>query len=93
MSCFSRNRTTHLRHKLLGARPPSRGSEAEAGATDIPSWAEGEKPQVGESGKDFAKRVMDEKYGKGQYKTSPNSEFNKLKKYGDRHFMDPPKPK
>jgi len=27
---------------------------------------------------------MDEKYGKDNYKTGPGSEYNKLKKYGDR---------
>ena len=36
-------------------------------ATDIPSWAKGKKPRAGESGKEFAKRVMDERYGKDNY--------------------------
>ena len=53
-------------------------------ATDIPSWAKGKKPRAGESGKEFAKRVMDERYGKDNYRTGPGSEYNKLKKYGDR---------
>ncbi|MDO4302264.1 MAG: RHS repeat-associated core domain-containing protein, partial [Clostridia bacterium] len=53
-------------------------------ANDIPSWAEGKKPKEGESGKDFAKRLMDGKYGEGNYKTGPGSEYNQLKKYGDR---------
>jgi hypothetical protein len=56
------------------------------GATDIPSWARGTAPGQGESGKDYAKRLMDEKYGDGNYDTGPRSEYNKLKKYGDRHF-------
>jgi RHS repeat-associated protein len=55
------------------------------GSSDVPSWAEGKKPSAGESGKDFAKRLMDEKYGAGSYDKGPGSEFNKLKKYGDRH--------
>jgi hypothetical protein len=54
------------------------------GATDIPSWAKGQKPRTGESGKDFAKRLLDEKYGSGQYDTGPRSEYNRIKKYGDR---------
>jgi hypothetical protein len=30
---------------------------------------------------------MEIQYGKGcKYNTGPGSEFNKLKKYGDRHF-------
>ena len=53
-------------------------------SSDIPSWAKGKKPRKGESGKDYAKRLMDEKYGKDNYNKGPSSEYNKLKKYGDR---------
>lgn len=55
-------------------------------ADDVPSWAEGEAPYKGESGKDFSKRLMDDKYGKDNYNTGPGSEYNKLKKWGDRGF-------
>lgn len=55
-------------------------------ATDIPSWAQGQQPKPGENGRAFAKRLMDERYGPGNYKTGPGSEFNKLQKYGDRAF-------
>ena len=58
-------------------------------ASDIPSWARGERPYIGESGKDFAKRVLDEKYGDGNYPTGPGSEYNKLKKWSDRGFKNP----
>ncbi|MCD8214601.1 MAG: RHS repeat-associated core domain-containing protein, partial [Clostridiales bacterium] len=53
-------------------------------ADDIPSWAKGKEPKKGESGKDYAKRVMDEQYGEGNYDKGPKSEYNQLKKYGDR---------
>ena len=53
-------------------------------ASDIPSWSKGQKPGEGESGKDFAKRLLDKKYGPDNYPKGPKSEFNKLKKYGDR---------
>ena len=53
-------------------------------ANDRPSWAKGERPEPGESGKDFAKRVLDRRYGKDRYKKGPNSEYNQLKKWGDR---------
>lgn len=68
-------------------KKPKSGSGKEK-ATDAPSWLKkkGETPFVGESGKEFAKRVMDEKYGEGNYDTGPKSEFNKIKKYGDRSF-------
>ena len=52
----------------------------------MPSWAEGEHPYKEESGKDFAKRLMDKRYGPQKHKQGPQSEFNKLKKYGDRSF-------
>ena len=55
-------------------------------ANDAPSWAKGNRPYKGESGKDFAKRLMDEKYGAGNYRTGPSSEYNKIKKWGDRGF-------
>ena len=55
-------------------------------ANDVPSWAKGNSPYPGESGKDFAKRLMDEKYGEGNYDTGPGSEYNKIKKWGDRGF-------
>jgi len=58
-------------------------SSGKARATDIPSWAAGEKPLGSESGKVFAKRLMDEKYGVGNWKNS--GEFSQLKKYGDRY--------
>jgi hypothetical protein len=53
-------------------------------ATDIPSWSEGQKPLPGESGNDFAKRILDERYGEGNYPKGPGSEYSKIKKYGDR---------
>lgn len=53
-------------------------------ATEIPSWAKGQEPKAGENGKDYAKRLCDERYGKGNYNTGPNSDYNKLKKHGDR---------
>ncbi|MBP3208139.1 MAG: hypothetical protein J6M21_07790 [Campylobacter sp.] len=45
----------------------------------------GERPYIDENGKDFARRLMDKKYGKGNW-TNSDREYNKLKKYGDRGF-------
>lgn len=53
-------------------------------ASDIPSWAKGKKPKKDENGKAFATRLCDERYGKGNYNTGAGSEYNQLKKYGDR---------
>ena len=60
-------------------------------ATDIPSRFKGERPYINESGKDFAKRLCDEAFGKGNYDTGPKSDYNRLKKYGDRAFTNTPK--
>ncbi len=59
------------------------------GAKDAPSWARGQRPYVGENGRDFAKRLMDEQYGRGNWEQDRGDEFNKIKKYGDRNFRDP----
>lgn len=58
------------------------------GAKGVPDWVkeEGLRPYVGESGKDFAKRAMDEKYGAGNYKKGATSEFSKIQKWADRSF-------
>ncbi len=55
-------------------------------AGDVPSWAQGERPLTTESGRDIAQRLLDGKYGPGNYPTGPGSEFNRLKQWGDRAF-------
>lgn len=65
------------------------GVSGKDGATDVPGWARGYRPYVSENGKQFAKRIMDQKYGKGNYKTGPTSEFNQIRKWCDRSFMNP----
>ncbi|WP_410876356.1 hypothetical protein [Nocardia sp. A7] len=68
---------------------PTSGSGKEK-ADDVPSWAKGRPPFVGEGGKEYARRLMDEQYGPGNWEgTGPKSEFNKIKKYGDRAWQDP----
>lgn len=68
-----------------GYKKPISGTGKEK-ATDVPTWAKGNRPKIGESGKQFAKRLCDEHFGKGNYKVGPNSDFNKIKKWGDRAF-------
>ncbi|RXO30028.1 hypothetical protein D0525_24515 [Salmonella enterica] len=54
------------------------------------SWAKGERPYVGENGKEFAKRLMDKKYGEGGWDAKgARSEHNKIQKWGDRGFENP----
>jgi hypothetical protein len=70
-------------------KTPKSGASGKEGAKDVPSWAKGERPKVNESGKDFAKRLLDKKYGEGNYDKGPGSEFNKIQKWGDRAFENP----
>ncbi|HEV2953958.1 MAG TPA: RHS repeat-associated core domain-containing protein, partial [Candidatus Dormibacteraeota bacterium] len=68
-------------------RSKQSGKEA---ATDIPSWAD--QPTPGEGGKDYAGRNCDRQFGAGNYSTGPGSDYNKLKKYGDRKYRPVPNP-
>lgn len=69
-------------------KKPKSGQSGKEAASDIPSWAQGERPLVGEDGKSYAKRLLDKKYGEGKYPDGANTEFNRLRKHGDRHFED-----
>ena len=72
-----------------GGEKPKRKTVSGSGqekATDVPSWAKGERPYVGESGKEFAKRLLDKQFGEIEHATGTNSDFNKIKKWGDRAF-------
>ncbi|MFC9898414.1 hypothetical protein ACFVMC_32385 [Nocardia sp. NPDC127579] len=68
---------------------PNTGTGKEK-ASDAPSWAKGKPPYVGESGNAYARRLMDEHYGPGNWQgTGPGTEFSKIKKYGDRSWKNP----
>ena len=81
-------------HRGVGANATRKvrkpGMSGHDAATDIPSWARGEAPLLNENGRSFSKRMLDEKYGVGNYPTGPGSEFSKLKKFADRAFENPP---
>lgn len=66
--------------------PRQSGKEA---ASDLPSWARGKPRYVGETPTDYAKRLMDEQYGPENWQKGPGSDFNKIKKFGERAFQDP----
>ena len=67
-------------------KKPVSGKSGKEAAKDVPSWAKGNKPYKNESGNEFATRLMDEKYGKGNYPKGPGTEYNKIRKWGDRGF-------
>jgi hypothetical protein len=66
------------------------GDTGKAAASDAPSWVknEGHKPckNPNEDGKAFARRLLDGKYGPGNYAVGADSEYSKIQKYGDRSF-------
>ena len=66
--------------------PGQSGKEA---ASDIPSWARGIPRQVGETPRDYAKRLMDGRYGKGRWEGDRSEEYNKIKKWGSRAWRNP----
>lgn len=73
-----------------GEKIPKPKTSGTDGAKDASSWAKGKRPNVGESGKDSAERLLNDKYGPGNWKKKgPKTEFNKIKKWGDRSFIDP----
>ena len=66
-------------------KTPKAGVSGAEGAKDIPSWAKGQRPLVTEDRKAFARRLMDGKYGGGNW-SEASPEYSKIKKYGDRSF-------
>jgi RHS repeat-associated protein len=71
-----------------GFKKTKAGLSGKEAAKEVPSWAKGSRPFKGESGKKFAERLMDDRYGPGNWKSGPGSEFNKIRKWGDRAFED-----
>jgi RHS repeat-associated protein len=67
-------------------KPKVSGKE---GAKDAPGWAKQYRPYVGEDGKTFATRLMDMKYGRGKWLKGSSTEFNQIRKWGDRSFKNP----
>ena len=65
-------------------RETTRGAMVIVGSRTIEDFP-GQKPLPGENGNDFAKRLCDEKYGEGNYPTGAGSEYNKIRKNGDRN--------
>nr|WP_308410209.1 hypothetical protein [Providencia stuartii] len=66
------------------SKVPKLGISGKEGSKEVPRWAKGERPKVGENGNKFAERLLDNKYGKGNYDKGPNAEFNKIRKWSDR---------
>jgi hypothetical protein len=69
-------------------RPKARQTGAQA-KDDIPGWVKGDRyrpPRVGENGNQYAKRLLDHKFGAGKWSEGPGTDFNKIKKWANEHF-------
>jgi len=62
------------------------GVSGKEGSKDVPSWARGERPYVGENGEKFADRLLDQRYGRGNWRKGAGTEHSRIKKWGDRSF-------
>lgn len=58
------------------------------GPKDVPIWALGQEPRAEENGGDFARRLMDEHHGPGNW-TRDNDEFDQLRKLGNGGNLHP----
>jgi hypothetical protein len=75
--------------RLMQRIPRQSGKEA---ADNVPSWARGIPRRVGETPRDYAKRLMDGRYGPGNWDTEdtgPTSDFSRIRKFGERAFRNP----
>ena len=61
----------------------SRKSGKELG-NDYPGWSDYEPPEDDEDQEDYLKRILDKKYGKGNWKRGPKSAYNQIKKAIER---------
>ena len=77
---------TKKKHKNDGYKSPKPRISGKEGAKNVPEWAKGNRPYEYESGKDFAKRLMDKKYGSENYRKQGPTEYSKIKKWGDRSW-------
>jgi len=57
-----------------------------ARATNAPSWSLGEPPRGNETAQEYATRILDEKYGQGNWKKGANSEYSRIVKRAQRHL-------
>ena len=80
------NRIMHSKGKGK-KKKQSKMSEKEK-SSDTPSWADGHNPKAGENGNAYAKREMDQRYGKGKWKRKGRQghEYSELKKWADRGY-------
>ena len=75
----------HLRSK--SGKPAKKKTSKKSGkekASDAPDWAKRQKYNPNQSADKNAREVLDQKYGKGNYKTGPGSEFSEIKKWLQR---------
>jgi len=53
-------------------------------ASDVPSWAKGNKPSPNQKCQDFAKQLLNTKYGVGNWSKGAGTEYSKIVKWCQR---------
>ena len=53
-------------------------------ASDAPSWAKSQRPSPNQKCQDFAKQILNAKYGEGNWNTGAATEYNKIVKWCQR---------
>ena len=62
-------------------------SELKKVKDDAPSWAKHDPPRRSDkNAKEYAERILNEKYGAGNWKTGPGSEYSQIKKWAETHY-------
>lgn len=80
-----REQEKHIYDQLRKKKKPN--TSGKDGAKDCPSWAKKDGgPIQNEDGKDYAKRLLDEKYGPGNWGKGGGSEYSQIQKWADRSF-------
>jgi len=80
--------------ELIARRIPMErvpGQSGKEAASDVPSYARGIPRYVGETPDQFARRVMDDRWGKGNWEGNKErqKDFRKIKKWGSRAYQNP----
>jgi hypothetical protein len=67
------------------------GQSGKDAASDVPSFARGQPRSIDETPEEYAGRLMDNEYGRGNWRNDKDreAEFRQIQKYGQRGFRVP----
>jgi hypothetical protein len=68
---------------------PIAGQTGKEAKDQIPGWVRTDRypnPRAGENGTTYAKRILDHKFGPGNWSEGPATDYNKIKKWANEHW-------